>query len=450
MKKLFMAMFFVSATATSAFSAYSKGKVDVTAYPNADILISPEEAVKKIGAKNVMFVSGDSADNYLNKHIRGSAEMYAHHIHHSNIMGEMHCAPLYRCIEDAEKYIGHAGIDNDTLVIAYDDFKGPNATGVYSFFKSIGHKKVKVLMGGWKAIEKLDPNADKVNALKKKLKAHKKAAKKASKKLGAFALAEKRLKAAKFKNNTKKIAKYEKIVKKGPLPEDEKSKLDELIKSELALAKKITAEIRDLAAVVSVPRLSKDEAEAVRKEVASHYDTKLSDDELMEHVTHHRVAESMKHEGVTEKHFRINKKKLDYSAIASKEDVLHAVHDIKKRGKKSKYVIIDARGMTEIIGERKMDNVARGGHVPGSTFLEWKHVSDAKRGVAFRTKQELAKLFKKFGLRKNQIIYAYCHVGAGRSSEVITALEIMGYKHVKVYTGSWDEWGNDMMLPIKR
>jgi hypothetical protein len=61
------------------------------------------------------------------------------------------------CKEEAEHYIGSKGIDNDTLVIAYDDFKGPNATGVYAFFKSFGHEKVKILNGGRAAMMAADP-----------------------------------------------------------------------------------------------------------------------------------------------------------------------------------------------------------------------------------------------------------------------------------------------------
>ena len=451
-----MALSFVSAVAaTGAFAAYKANSVNVKAYPKSGMLISAEEAVKLIGKKGVMFVSGDSGDNYLNKHIRGSVEMYAHHIHHSNIMGEMHCSPLYRCIDDAEKYIGHNGVDNDTLVIAYDDFKGPNATGVYSFFKSIGHEKVKILMGGWKAIEALDPNAKKVKALQKQANAAKKSVKNAEKKLGAYAKAQGRLEKAKAKGDAKKIAKYEKIVAKGDLSAAEKAKLAKAIENAEAKRAKILANIRKVAAVVSVPKMEKEEAKALEDKVKKeHPQGKLSINQWAElvgsEVTHHRVKESYKAEGVKEKHYRINKKKINKESIAGKAEVLHAVNDIKKRGNRSKYMIIDARGMAEIIGERKMDNVARGGHVPGATFLEWKHVSDAKRGVAFKTAAQLKEVFKKFGVTKDKTIYAYCHVGAGRSSEIITALEIMGYKNAKVYTGSWDEWGNDMMLPIKR
>lgn len=426
-----MALSFVSAvTATTSFAGYKANKVDVKAYPKSNMLISAEDAVKLIGKKGVMFVSGDSGDNYKNVHVRGSVEMYAHHLHHSDIMGDMHCAPLYRCIDDAEKYIGHKGIDNDTLVIAYDDFKGPNATGVYSFFKSFGHEKVKILMGGWKALKLVDPNAKKIKSLSKAAKKHFKKAKKAKKTIGAYAKNVKRLEKYREKNNAKKIALYEKKVAKGDISAEKKVELEALIKSETAKGEAIEAKIYKMAAVVSSPSLSKEDEK--------------------KYNIHQQVAMTEKAEGVTQKHYRIDPKKINYSAIAGKADVLRAVKDIQKRGDKSKYIIVDARGMTEIIGERKMDNVARGGHIPGATFLEWKHISDAKRGVAFKTKAELAKVFKKYGITKDKTVYAYCQVGAGRGSEVITALEIMGYKNVKVYTGSWDEWGNDMMLPIKR
>ncbi|MDD4884884.1 rhodanese-like domain-containing protein, partial [Sulfuricurvum sp.] len=143
-------------------------------YANKDILISADEAVKLIGNPKVMFVSGDSEDIYKLGHIKGSVEMYAHHLHHSDITGEMHCAPLYRCVDDAEKYIGGKGISNDMMIIAYDDYKGPNATGVYSFFKSYGHKNVKVLNGGRAAIMAIDPAQQEYNEVNSQLKEIKK------------------------------------------------------------------------------------------------------------------------------------------------------------------------------------------------------------------------------------------------------------------------------------
>jgi len=174
-------------------------------YVNNDILISAEDAMGLVGKKNVMFVSGDSDDVYKLGHIKGSVEMYAHHLHHSDITGEMHCAPLYRCIDDAEQYIGSKGIDNDTLVIAYDDFKGPNATGVYSFFQSYGHKNLKILNGGRNAMMQVDPAQAKYDAIKDELKAEKSNSKAAKKELKNAAQ-------EKTKLSAKKKAELDKII----------------------------------------------------------------------------------------------------------------------------------------------------------------------------------------------------------------------------------------------
>ncbi len=323
-----------------------------------EILISAKEAVKLIGKKGVMFVTGDTEDVYKLGHIKGSTEMYAHHLHHSDITGDMHCSPLFMCPKDAQEYIGKHGIDNDTLVIAYDDFKGPNATGVYVYFKSFGHQKVKILNGGRAAIMAIDPQQKIYDDLKKKYKALKKA--KASK--------------------------------------------EEIKKAKEAM--------------------------------------KAQEKNLL-------VVKGEEH--VEPKKYHIDPKKIDYSIIAGKEEVFSAVKDILKNGKNSKYAIIDTRGMIEIIGQRKMDNVARGGHIPGARFIEWKNITDFKNKLSFpKDLKKIQKMFEEQGITKDKTVYAYCQVGTGRGSDIITALKLLGYKNAKVYTGSWDEWGNDMNLPIRR
>ncbi|KIM11136.1 MAG: sulfurtransferase [Sulfuricurvum sp. PC08-66] len=401
-------VFSLAALLATNLLAYEKDSVDVKAYPKGDILISAEEAIKLIGKQGVVFVSGDSPDSFKNQHIQGSVVMEAHHIHHSDKMGQMHCAPLYQCIEEAEHFIGSKGIDNDTLVIAYDDYRGPNATGVYSFFKSYGHDNIKVLMGGFKAINELDPAKAEFDAIKEQIK-----------KLGE---------PIKY---VEKIKRYEAYIEKAKAENNK----EEEAKNQERLTKEVAAAAKKYKNLDEAVKASEAEIAALEK--------KLTEVES-------RLLVIKGDEVAIAKQYHIDPKKINMSAIASKEDVLHAVKDIAQKGKKSEFIIIDSRGMIEIIGENKLDNVARGGHIPGATFLEWKQISDDERGVAFKKAQELAKTFEQYGITKDKTIYAYCHVGAGRGSELVTALEIMGYKNAKVYTGSWDEWGNDMSLPIKR
>ena len=147
--------------------------LSVAAFAGTEVLISAKEALKLSKNPNVVFVSGDSPDVFANGHIAGSVVMQAHHLHHSDITGHMHCTPLYQCEKEAQEMIREKGINNNTLVIAYDDFRGPNATGVYHFFKMYGHNNVKVLNGPagpwppgrkraapWKKARRKWPNAE--------------------------------------------------------------------------------------------------------------------------------------------------------------------------------------------------------------------------------------------------------------------------------------------------
>ena len=320
-----------------------------------DILISADEAVKLIGKEKVMFVTGDDEDIFKTGHIKGSVEMYAHHLHHSTITGKMECAPLFMCKEEAETYIGSKGIDNETLVIAYDDFKGPNATGVYAFFKSFGHEKIKILNGGRAAMMAVDPEQKIYDAIKENIKS--------------------------AKENKELLAKLNTELK--------------------AQEKKL-------------------------------------------------LVQRGEGEKISPKKYTIDLNKVNYDYIAGKDELLKAVEDILAKGQKSNYAIIDSRGFEEIMGERKLDNAARGGHMPGAKFIEWKNVTDFEKKLSFQELGKIQKVFEQNGITKDKTIYAYCHVGAGRSSHIITALELLGYQNVKVYTGSWDEWANDMNLPIRR
>ena len=337
------------------------------------VLISGTDALKLINNPDVIFISGDSHEIYESSHIVNSIEMYAHHLHHSDGQGTMPCAPLFRCIESTEKYLRSKGVRNDQLVIAYDNFKGPNASGVYAFFESIGHKNLKFLNGGMDAIKMADPKQIEYKAMKDKRKALSKR--------------------ARVEKSSGNIEEYNKLRAES-----------KLLRTDMKMVK-----------VDFLPSFDRGKE---KKRTASNY--------------------------------TINISQLNTHFVADKYEVKVAMEDILKHKENSNYVIIDTRSIIEIIGERKMDNVARGGHIPGATFIEWKNFTDFVNRKSFKTKPEMQSVFDRLHISKDKIIYAYCQVGVGRGSHVISALRLLGYKNVKVFSGSWDTWGNDMSLPITR
>ncbi len=126
-------------------------------------LIDPKEAIRMIGNKKVIFISGDSAKEYTKQHILNSIEMYAYDLHYL----DTECRPLSTCPNKAQDYIKNKGITDDQLIIAYDNLHGYNALGVYSFFISLGHLNINVLNGGISTIKALDPNQKVFDKLRK-------------------------------------------------------------------------------------------------------------------------------------------------------------------------------------------------------------------------------------------------------------------------------------------
>lgn len=356
-------------------------------YRNSNILISAEDAIKLIGKRDVLFISSDSEDVYNFRHIRGAVNMFSEELHRADIMGNLECAPLYRCIDDAEAYIGSKGIDNEMMLILYDDFQAPTATALYSFFKSYGHHNIKILNGGLYAVMQLDPEQKVYDKLKTKYRTQKRA------------LEETREILKKYAEGDLALTEIELI--------EQKALLQENTKREKKL-KKALAEQEEKLLVLK------------------------------------------REEKILPKCYSIDKSSIDISHMADKYEVLRAVQDMKEHGKESQYIIIDARSMEEIIGDRKINGVARGGHIPGALFMGWTKTSDLEGGRSFKSADELQKVFDHYGVTPDKTIYAYSSIGSGRGSQLITALQLLGYENVKLFTGSWDSWANSMNFPVKK
>ena len=105
--------------------------------------------------------------------------------------------------------------------------------------------------------------------------------------------------------------------------------------------------------------------------------------------------------------------------------------------------IIDARSPAEYSGEAA--RAARPGHLPGAVNIEWSANLDAATG-AFRDAAGLEGLYGH--IPKDAEIITYCQ-GAYRAANTFVALRLLGYGRVRVYLGSWGEWGNMPELPVE-
>ena len=132
--------------------------------------------------------------------------------------------------------------------------------------------------------------------------------------------------------------------------------------------------------------------------------------------------------------------KLNASMIATAADVVAAID---KKGVK----IVDARTQNEIEG-RDLRGIKRGGAVPSSVPVYWEDTLNADTRT-FKSRAEIEKLYLDRGVGPTDEAIIYCQVGMRASHDAFT-LALLGRTKVRVYYGSWEEWGNRDDLPIKK
>jgi thiosulfate/3-mercaptopyruvate sulfurtransferase len=127
------------------------------------------------------------------------------------------------------------------------------------------------------------------------------------------------------------------------------------------------------------------------------------------------------------------------------ERTLATWKDVKNAIGRGDAVILDTRSDAEHDGS--LVRARRGGAVPGAVHIEW--TRNLSESGEFKPAAELKQMYTDAGVTPDREVITYCQ-GGYRAANSYLALRLLGYPRVRMYIGSWKEWGDREDLPIEQ
>jgi thiosulfate/3-mercaptopyruvate sulfurtransferase len=132
---------------------------------------------------------------------------------------------------------------------------------------------------------------------------------------------------------------------------------------------------------------------------------------------------------------------------ASREDVLRELDE-------PRTLILDGRSPEEYRGERVAGpggpdhGALRYGRIPGAQHLYFEDMLNDDK--SFKPASELARLANARGVDRAGDILVYCRMSHRATVLYFALTQLLGHDNVRVYDGSWTEWGNLVGVPVER
>jgi thiosulfate/3-mercaptopyruvate sulfurtransferase len=126
------------------------------------------------------------------------------------------------------------------------------------------------------------------------------------------------------------------------------------------------------------------------------------------------------------------------------EQTLATWKDVRSAIGRGDKVILDTRTDEEYAGT--LVRAKRGGAVPGAVHIEW--TRNLTPSGDFKPAGELKKMYEDAGVTPDREVITYCQ-GGYRAAHSYVVLRLLGYPRVRMYIGSWKEWGDRSDLPVE-
>jgi len=125
----------------------------------------------------------------------------------------------------------------------------------------------------------------------------------------------------------------------------------------------------------------------------------------------------------------------------SKEDVNAALN--------SNVIVLDTRTIDEFSGKTQKKGASKAGRIPNSIHIDWSKAINHSGDKRMKMLEDLEIIYGKLNIEKNDPIILYCHSGVRSAHTTFVLTQLLGYKNVKNYDGSWAEWSYFNDLPFE-
>jgi thiosulfate/3-mercaptopyruvate sulfurtransferase len=139
----------------------------------------------------------------------------------------------------------------------------------------------------------------------------------------------------------------------------------------------------------------------------------------------------------------------DASSRVGRDDVLGNLEN-------SGRLLLDVRSPEEYSGKRVMPapgfdhGAERKGRIPGAVHLFYQELLNEDDTLL--SPAELREKFGGVGAAPEQIseVVSYCRLSHRATLAWVAATQVLGWNHIRIYDGSWTEWGSIVGFPIEK
>lgn len=111
--------------------------------------------------------------------------------------------------------------------------------------------------------------------------------------------------------------------------------------------------------------------------------------------------------------------------------------------------VLDTRTIDEFSGKQQKKGATKSGRLPNSIHIDWAEAINHNGDKRIKSLKDLEVIYSKLNIKKNDSIILYCHSGVRSAHTTFVLTQLLGYKNVRNYDGSWTEWSYFDDLPFE-